>query len=100
MPQIDHVPWSLGQGDIPLAEWLAHMPCNLELWRLKTAVFTLPHSFELRKNILSLYIVNVFIKKGYFHSLRNVINLRWSYHQNIQLVLVLPHMVTALSALR
>lgn len=34
MPPVDHVPWLLGKGDIPLADWLACMT---------DALFTLPH---------------------------------------------------------
>lgn len=35
MPSIDHASLPLGQADIPLAELLLHMTCNLGVWGLK-----------------------------------------------------------------
>lgn len=35
MPPFDREPWPLGQGDIPLAEWLARMTCNERVWGMK-----------------------------------------------------------------
>ena len=32
MPPIDHVPWLLGQGDVPLGDWQAHMTLTREVW--------------------------------------------------------------------
>ena len=46
MSPVDRVPWLLGQGDVPLAKWLAHMTLIREEWVQSPpgSFFTLPHS--------------------------------------------------------
>lgn len=48
MPQIDHVPWLHGQGDISLAEWLVHITITWESGVLKPAraLFTLLYNLD------------------------------------------------------
>lgn len=46
MPPIDHVPWPLGQGEIPLTAWLALMTCSLRVCGSKHAwaLCAVPHT--------------------------------------------------------
>ena len=45
MPPVDHGPWLLGQGDVPLADWLARMTPTREsgVRSPPGSLFTLPH---------------------------------------------------------
>lgn len=46
MPPIDHVPWLLGQWDMPLAKWLVHITCDPGVRgpKLTRALCTLTHT--------------------------------------------------------